>query len=281
MKLSGARTLITGCSSGIGRATALAFDRAGAEVWATARNPAVIGDLAERGMNVLALDVRDDMQVRAAVEATGGVDVLLNNAGYGLEGAVEEIGDAELLEQYETNVFGPWRLCRAALPGMREQGSGVIVNVSSFGGQVPFPGIGAYRSSKFALEGMTWSLHLEVTGFGVRVISIQPGLVESDFGTRSIKQGSGMQPGNAYEPMRASAARAYPRMSPEPLSSEAVADAIVAEVAKDSGPLHVRLGEDAERMISAVLAGDEAYERYVVQELGFDWFPLAADTADA
>jgi NAD(P)-dependent dehydrogenase (short-subunit alcohol dehydrogenase family) len=276
MNLAGARTLITGCSSGIGRASAVAFARAGAEVWATARDPESIRDLEEAGMHVLRLDVRDDEQVRAAVQAVGGVEILVNNAGYGVEGAIEEIGDAELLDQYDTNVFGPWRLCRAVLPGMRDRGTGVIVNVSSFGGQVPFPGIGAYRSSKFALEGMTWSLHLEVARFGVRVISVQPGLVDSDFGTRSIKQGSGVQAGNAYEPMRESAARAYPRMSPSALPSEAVADAIVAEVAKDSGPLHVRVGEDAERMIGAVLAGDEAYERHVVEELGFDWFPLPA-----
>jgi NAD(P)-dependent dehydrogenase (short-subunit alcohol dehydrogenase family) len=171
-------------------------------------------------------------------------------------------------------VFGPWRLCRAVLPGMRDQGTGVIVNVSSFGGQVPFPGIGAYRSSKFAVEGLTWSLHLEVARFGIRVVSIQPGLVDSDFGTRSIRRAAGMTPGNAYQAMRDSAARAYPQMSPQALSSEAVADAIVAEIARDSGPLHVRVGEDAERMIAAVLAGDEAYERYLVDDLGFDWLPL-------
>jgi NAD(P)-dependent dehydrogenase (short-subunit alcohol dehydrogenase family) len=235
-------------------------------------------------MRVLALDVRDDLQVRGVIgeaEAAGGLHVLVNNAGYGLEGAVEEVGDDELFEQYDTNVFGPWRLCRAALPGMRERNTGVIINVSSFGGQVPFPGIGAYRSSKFALEGMTWSLHLEVAGFGVRVVSIQPGLVDSDFGTRSIKRASGMRAGNPYEPMHASAARAYPKMSPEALSSETVADVIVAEAAKEAGPLHVRVGEDAERMIAAVLAGDAAYERYVVEDLGFDWFPLHAGAPDA
>jgi NAD(P)-dependent dehydrogenase (short-subunit alcohol dehydrogenase family) len=281
LNLKGARTLITGCSSGIGRATALAFERAGAEVWATARSLDSIRELADRGLHTVTLDVRDDGQVRAAVETVGVVDILVNNAGYGLEGAVEEVADDELLEQYDTNVFGPWRLCRAVLPGMRERAAGVIVNVSSFGGQVPFPGIGAYRSSKFALEGMTWSLHLEVAQFGVRVISVQPGLVDSDFGSRSIKQAAGMQTGNAYEPMRESAARAYPRMSPEALSTAAVAEVIVAVAAKDSGPLHVRVGEDAERMIEAVLAGDESYLRYVVEDLGFDWYPLPAPVAEA
>lgn len=274
MQLTGARTLITGCSSGIGRATAVALHRAGADVWATARDAAAIEALSDRGMRAMALDVRDDSRVRQVVQSVGRVDVLVNNAGYGLEGAVEEVDDGELLEQYDTNVFGPWRLCRAVLPGMRERGIGVIINVSSFGGQAPFPGIGAYRSSKFALEGLTWALHLEVARFGIRVISIQPGLVDSDFGTRSIRQAAGMEPGNAYETMRESAARAYPRMSPRALPSEAVADAIVTELARDSGPLHVRVGEDADRMIAAVLAGDEAYERYLADDLGFDWFPI-------
>jgi NAD(P)-dependent dehydrogenase (short-subunit alcohol dehydrogenase family) len=274
MKLTGARVLITGCSSGIGRATAHALLRAGADVWATARDADALAALAECGMHAMRLDVRDDREVREVVGSVGGVDVLINNAGYGLEGAVEEVSDAELYEQYDTNVFGPWRLCRAVLPGMRDQGTGVIVNVSSFGGQVPFPGISAYRSSKFAVEGLTWSLHLEVARFGIRVVSIQPGLVDSDFGTRSIRRAAGMTSGNAYQAMRDSAARAYPRMSPQALSSETVADAIVAEIARDSGPLHVRVGEDAERMIAAVLAGDEAYERYLVDDLGFDWLPL-------
>jgi NAD(P)-dependent dehydrogenase (short-subunit alcohol dehydrogenase family) len=274
MHLTRARTLITGCSSGIGRATAEALHRAGADVWATARDVRAIEALSDRGMRVLALDVRDDSNVRQVVKSLGWVDVLVNNAGYGLEGAVEEVSDSELHDQYDTNVFGPWRLCRAVLSGMRERGTGVIVNVSSFGGQAPFPGIGAYRSSKFALEGLTWSLHLEVARFGIRVISIQPGLVDSDFGTRSIRRAAGMMPGNAYEAMRESAARAYPLMSPRALPSEVVADAIVAELARDAGPLHVRVGEDAERMIAAVQAGDEAYERYLGEHLGFDWFPV-------
>jgi PPOX class probable F420-dependent enzyme len=186
-----------------------------------------------------------------------------------VRGAVEEVADDELFEQYDTNVFGVWRMCRAVLPAMRERGRGVIVNVSSFGGQAPFPGIGAYRSSKFALEGLTWTLRLEVAHFGIRVIAVQPGLVETDFATRSLKRAC--RPASAYDPMREAAARAYPRMSPKALPPEAVADAIVAAVALDRGPLHVRVGEDTERVLAAVRAGEEAYERYLVEELGFDW----------
>jgi NAD(P)-dependent dehydrogenase (short-subunit alcohol dehydrogenase family) len=201
----------------------------------------------------------------------GRVDVLVNNAGYGLEGAVEEISDDELQAQYDTNVFGPWRLCRAVLPGMRSRGAGAIVQVSSFGGIAPFPGIGAYRSSKFGLEGMTWSLDLEVRRFGIRVISVLPGLVGSDFGTRSIRRPRNLLA--AYEPMRESAARAYPRMSPEALAPPVVADVIVRELRADDGPLHVSVGEDAERLIAAFHREEPGYERYVAQELGFDWHP--------
>ena len=209
--------------------------------------------------------------VESAIAAVEGVDVLVNNAGYGLEGAVEEVADDELRDQYETNLFGPWRLIRAVLPGMRERGRGAIVNVSSFGGEVPYPGIGAYRTSKFAVEGLSFTLHLEVAHFGIRVLDVQPGLVASDFGPK-MKAARGLLP--AYAPMRESSALTYPRMSPEALAPETVAGAIVAELRKDSGPLRLRVGEDAHRMVAAVRAGDEAYERYLVRELGFDWHPL-------
>jgi NAD(P)-dependent dehydrogenase (short-subunit alcohol dehydrogenase family) len=272
MNLKGARCLITGCSSGIGRATALALAGAGGRVWASARRRQSITDLESQGIQTVDLDVTDAAAIHRAVSLVGEVDVLTNNAGYGLEGAVEEVADEELFEQYNTNLFGPWRLCRAVLPGMRERGRGAIVNISSFGGEVPYPGIGAYRTSKFALEGFSWTLHLEVAHFGIRVLDVQPGLTESDFGAH-MKRARGMQPGNAYAGMHETAARVYPRMSPKALPPEAVAEAIVAELRKDSGPLRLRVGEDAHRMVAAIRAGDDEYERYLVSQLGFDWHP--------
>ncbi|MCI0625039.1 MAG: SDR family oxidoreductase [Acidobacteria bacterium] len=275
MDLEGARCLVTGCSSGIGRATALALSHAGARVWASARKRESIAALETQGMQLVELDLTDAGGVSRAVSLVGRLDVLVNNAGYGLEGAIEEVGDEELFEQYNTNVFGPWRLCRAVLPGMRASGRGAIVNISSFGGEAPYPGIGAYRSSKFALEGFSWTLRLEVAHFGIRVLDVQPGLTESEFG-KHMKRAKAMAPDNAYAPMHESAARAYLRMSPHALPPEAVADAIVAELRKDTGPLRLRVGEDAHRMVAAVRAGDEAYERYLVSELGFDWHRLEA-----
>jgi len=148
MNLAGTCCLVTGCSSGIGRATALALAGAGARVWVSARRANSVSDLESNQIRVVQLDVTNPAAVSDVVGLIGKVELLVNNAGYGLEGAVEEVGDEELFEQYNTNVFGPWRLCRAVLPGMRQPGRGVIVNISSFGGEVPFPGIGACRTSK-------------------------------------------------------------------------------------------------------------------------------------
>lgn len=273
MRLEGARCLVTGSSSGIGRATALALAAAGAHVSATARRHEDVAQLVGSGIESAELDVTDDAAVRRVVAAVEPLDVVVNNAGYGVLGAIEEVADDELLAQYDTNVFGVWRVCRAVLPSMRERGAGAIVNISSFGGQAPFPGIGAYRSSKFAVEGLTWTLHLEVAHFGIRVLAVQPGLVETDFGTRSLRQARAIGPASPYEAMRRAAAPAYDRMSPTALQPEAVAGAIVAELRKDRGPLRLRVGEDAERLTAAAEAGPEAYDRTVVDELGFAWHP--------
>jgi NAD(P)-dependent dehydrogenase (short-subunit alcohol dehydrogenase family) len=273
MNLAGKRCLVSGCSSGIGRALALALADAGAMVIATARNPEAIKDLRSARIHTAALDVTDPSSVAAAVALAEPVDVLVNNAGYGLIGAVEEVADDELLDQYQTNFFGPWRLCRAVLPGMRSRGAGVIVNISSVGGQAPFPGLGAYRTSKFAMEGLSWTLHFEVTHFGIRVLDVQPGLVASDFDSRSSKTARGARVDGVYQQMRNIADTAYPRMSPEAMSPTFVAREIVAEVEKDDGPLRLRIGADAKRVLAAAQAGDEAYERFMVDELGFSWHP--------
>jgi NAD(P)-dependent dehydrogenase (short-subunit alcohol dehydrogenase family) len=272
VNLTERRCLVTGCSSGIGRATVLSLAGEGAYVFATARDVSAIADLEGPLVELVELDVTDVEGVEAAVAAAGPLDVLVNNAGYGLEGAIEEVDDDELFAQYDVNVFGLWRMCRSALPGMRERGGGAIVNVSSFGGQVPFPNIGAYRSTKFAVEGISWTLHLELRRLGIRVIDIQPGLVDSDFGTRSLRRARRISEVGPYADLRAELARVYDRMSPPPgLSCGEVAEAIIEALRCDDGPLRVRVGEDAERMIAAVEAGDENFERFIEEELGFHW----------
>ncbi|MEU8777269.1 SDR family NAD(P)-dependent oxidoreductase [Streptomyces sp. NPDC048606] len=175
--------LVTGCSSGIGRATAIRLRAAGLRVWATARRPEALDDLAAEGMDVLALDVTDPDSAKAAVEAVaraaGGVDVLVNNAGFGLAGTFEETGLDRVRAQFETNVFGVVGLTQLVLPGMRERGGGSVVNVSSIFGRYAAPGGGFYHASKHALEGLSDALRLEVAGFGIRVSLVEPGPVRT------------------------------------------------------------------------------------------------------
>jgi len=177
--------LITGCSSGIGRATSEIFHEKGWNVYATARKTEDIDDLSERGMETLELDVTDDEDVESAVETVvdeeGGIGCVVNNAGYGETAAVEEVSVEDLHRQFDVNTYGPHRLTREALPHMREQGDGTIVNMSSVGGQLSQPGIGAYCASKFALEALSDAARAEVSGFGVDIVLVEPGPVSTPF----------------------------------------------------------------------------------------------------
>ncbi len=178
--------LITGCSSGIGHATAAHLVTGGWTVYATARRPDTLTDLAELGCKTLALDVTDEASMAAAVEAVsaaeGAVGVLINNAGYSQSGAVETVPIDDVRRQFETNVFGLTRMCQLVLPGMREQGYGKIVNISSMGGRLTFPGGGVYHATKYAVEALSDALRFEVRGFGIDVIVVEPGLIVTRFG---------------------------------------------------------------------------------------------------
>jgi NAD(P)-dependent dehydrogenase (short-subunit alcohol dehydrogenase family) len=178
--------LITGCSSGIGRATAERLAGAGWRVYATARRAETLADLAERGCRTLALDVTDEDSMRAAVaaveEAEGAVGVLVNNAGYSQSGAIEGVPLDQVRTQFETNVFGLLRMCQLVLPGMRRQRWGRIVNLSSIGGRMTFPGGGAYHATKHAVEALSDALRFELRGFGIAVVVIEPGLIKTRFG---------------------------------------------------------------------------------------------------
>jgi NAD(P)-dependent dehydrogenase (short-subunit alcohol dehydrogenase family) len=178
--------LITGCSTGIGRATAQRLARGGLTVYASARRPESIEDLARAGCRTLALDVTDEASMQAAVaaveQAEGPVGSLVNNAGYSQSGAVESIPMDDLRRQFETNVFGLVRMCQLVLPGMRKAGAGRIVNISSMGGRLVFPGGGAYHGTKFAVEAISDALRFEVRNFGIDVSIIEPGLIRTSFG---------------------------------------------------------------------------------------------------
>ena len=179
--------LITGCSTGIGRATAERLVAAGHTVYATARRPEAVADLEAKGCRTLALDVNDEASMQAAVtaveEAEGPVGALVNNAGYSQSGAVESVNIDDVRAQFETNVFGLIRMCQLVLPGMREAGRGRIVNVGSMGGKLTFPGGGIYHATKYSVEALSDAMRFEVKGFGVDVVLIEPGLIVTDFAT--------------------------------------------------------------------------------------------------
>jgi len=182
--------LITGCSTGIGRATAEHLATSGWRLYATARRPETIADLAARGCRTLALDVCDEASMQAAVEtverAEGAVGVLVNNAGYGQEGAFEETPMPEVRRQFETNVFGLIRLSQLVLPGMRRQRWGRIVNLSSMGGRLTLPGGAFYHATKYAVEALSDALRFEIRPFGIDVIVIEPGPIRTQFGDTAI-----------------------------------------------------------------------------------------------
>jgi NAD(P)-dependent dehydrogenase (short-subunit alcohol dehydrogenase family) len=193
--------LITGCSSGIGRATAERLAQRGWTVYATARDVEAIAPLGERGCRLLPLDVTDEGSMRRAVEeverAEGAIGVLINNAGYSQSGAVEEVPLEKIRRQFETNVFGLVRLCQLVLPGMRGQGFGRIVNLSSMGGRLTFPGGGFYHASKHAVEAISDALRFEVRGFGVEVVVIEPGLIRTGFALTAVSSmDDGADPSN-------------------------------------------------------------------------------------
>jgi NAD(P)-dependent dehydrogenase (short-subunit alcohol dehydrogenase family) len=205
--------LITGCSSGIGKATALRLAAAGWTVYATARKRTDLAALEAAGCHTLALDVTSTASMTEAVQAVeaahGAVGVLINNAGYSQSGAFEAVPLDRIRAQFETNVFGPVQLAQLVLPKMRAQGWGKIVNLSSMGGKLVFPGGGYYHATKYAIEALSDALRFEVRGFGIDVVLIEPGLIKSGFSEAAV---SSMQQrpevGTTYDAFHTAVAKA-------------------------------------------------------------------------
>ncbi|MDX1877764.1 oxidoreductase [Mycolicibacterium sp. 141076] len=191
--------LITGCSSGIGEATAADLVAHGHTVYATARRPETLKALAGKGCHTLALDVTNEESMAAAVAAVedeaGSIDVLVNNAGYSQSGAVESIPLDNIRKQFETNVFGLIRMSQLVLPGMRTAGSGRIINIGSMGGKLTFPGGGIYHATKYAVEAISDAMRFEVQGFGVQIVLIEPGLITTGFADTAVGSVDGLNDG--------------------------------------------------------------------------------------
>lgn len=216
-KASQSVALVTGASSGIGKSIARRLIADGHTVYVAARNLDRMADLVALGAIPLRLDISKDEDIVAAVAAitaaSGGVDILVNNAGYGLYGPVEDIPLDEARYQFEVNVFGPARLTQLLLPAMRARGAGTIVNVTSMGGKI-YTVLGAwYHATKHALEGWSDSLRLELEPFGIRVVIVEPGLIETGFGDAAAKglvERSGAGPyGGVARSVGASMERSY------------------------------------------------------------------------
>jgi NAD(P)-dependent dehydrogenase (short-subunit alcohol dehydrogenase family) len=272
--------LITGCSTGIGRATAQHLARRGDTVVATARRVSDLEALAAAGCRTLPLDVRDDASMTAAVgevESTyGRIDVLVNNAGYSQSGAVESVPIDRVRAQFETNVFGLLRLTQLVLPGMRRRGAGHVVNLSSMGGRLVFPGGGVYHATKYAVEALSDALRYELRPFGVHVVLIEPGLIRTQF-AETVGAHLAAMPGDVGS---GDAAAAYAEFN-----------AIVARGTRDAyrtGPMARMAGEpdDVARAIARAIDSRRPRARYTVApsatffltlrrwlgDAGWDWF---------
>jgi NAD(P)-dependent dehydrogenase (short-subunit alcohol dehydrogenase family) len=253
--------LVTGCSSGIGRATAALLARQGHTVYATARREQDLAELQAAGARTLALDVTDEDSRRAAVDRVvseaGAVGGLVNNAGYSQTGALETLELDDVRRQFETNVFGLLRMCQLVLPSMRERGTGRIVNVSSMGANFTFPGGGSYHATKYAVEALSDALRFEVAGFGIGVTVVQPGIIRTSFSERAVAEVPAPDAESGpYDDFNRSVAEAT-RMVYEsgPLAKlggepEAVARVIVRALTARRAPVRVRVTPSAHVLVT-------------------------------
>ncbi|WP_408262642.1 oxidoreductase [Paraburkholderia phytofirmans] len=252
--------LITGVSSGFGRAFAQAALDAGHTVVGTVRNEAArdaFTALAAERAHAVVLDVTDFEAIAPAVatitQTVGPIDVLVNNAGYGHEGTLEESPLDDLRRQFDVNVFGAVAMIKAVLPAMRERHSGHIVNITSMGGFITMPGIAYYCGSKFALEGITDALAKEVAGFGIKVTAVAPGSFRTDWAGRSmVRAGRSIADYDAlFDPIREAREAKSGKQAGDPRKA---AQALLEIVAAKNPPVHLLLGNDALDLVKTKLA---------------------------
>lgn len=257
--------LITGTSTGFGRALAQAALAQGDRVIATARNVSQIQDLEQKysqTAKAFRLDVTDQASIQSALqsglEVFGRIDVLVNNAGYPLLGAIEEVSDRQIRDQFETNVFGLLNVTRAVIPTLKKQGSGHILNFSSLGGRVTVPAMGIYHASKFAVEGLSESLAYELKPFGIKVTIVEPGGFNTDFADRSLIEAHRMPEYNFLREQMFQHTAEYVRGD-----AATGAQAMLKVVELPDPPLHLVIGPDALPTLIQKLSSDiEEYQRF-------------------
>jgi NAD(P)-dependent dehydrogenase (short-subunit alcohol dehydrogenase family) len=264
-----ARVLITGCSTGFGRATAVELTKRGHEVIATARRPETLDDLDVT--EKLRLDVDDDASVADTVNSAGQVDALVNNAGFGMTGPIEHVPLPEFRRMFETNVLGAVRMIQAVLPQMRERGSGTIVNVTSLAGLVTPPTGGAYSATKHALEAVSEALHYEVGHFGIRIALVEPGFFETEFQGKEPRFGLDAPP---YDELERQWTVAFEKLrGGEPAQGAEHVAQVIADAVEGTEPrLRWPVGADAEIVLSArSTMDDETFEATMRGALDLTW----------
>lgn len=271
--------LVTGCSSGIGFETALALSRENYFTYATMRDTKKaqnIQEIAKKenlSLEVIELDVDKEESIKDAVKKilkqNGRIDVLVNNAGYGLFGCLEDVSMDELKAQFETNFFGIIRLIQETAPIMRKQGSGIIVNVSSVAGRIGFPGTPAYISSKFALEGISECMRYELSPFGIKTIIIEPGVIKTNFFS-SMKLAKG-KPGSPYKEITEKVMSGVKMMAEMGTPAEEVANSIIKAIQTEEPLPRYVVGSDAAMFLEAKkMKTDIEFENYIKNELFSD-----------
>src|ERR1041385_705103 len=269
--------VVTGSSSGIGYETSLMLARNGFLTYATMRNLnkseniKVVATKENLPIRINQLDVTDDVSVKNTVQAilseTGRIDVLVNNAGYGLNGAFEDLAMDEIKAQYETNVFGLIRTTQSVLPIMRRQKSGIIVNISSGAGRFGFPGSSAYISTKFAVEGLSESMSYELEPFGIKVVLVEPGVIRKTFVTVVAKKS--LDPNSPYSQIMQKTATAFENMMANASSSpDIVAKVVLNAVTNENPNLRYLAGKDVETWLDSKRnMSDEEFYKMMKQNL--------------
>ena len=272
--------VVTGSSSGIGFETALLLARSGFHTYATMRNLekskniTQIANTEKLPLQVVQLDVNDDISVKNAIDKIVAaaenkrIDVLVNNAGYGLFGPLEDISIEEIKAQFETNFFGAIRVTQQILPVMRKQNSGgTIVNVSSVGGRIGIPVLSAYQSTKFALEGLSESMSYELEPFGIRVVIIEPGFIRTNIINSSTSAEKALDPKSPYFPLMQKVKNHFKSMMENASSPpEEVAKVILQAITSENPQLRYSVGNDAATIIQARMnMSDNEFKKMIIQ----------------
>ena len=268
--------VVTGSSSGIGFETSLTLARNGFLTYATMRNLNKSGNIKSAAdkeklpLKIVQLDVTDDGSVKNAMRSmiaeASRIDVLVNNAGYALNGAFEDVAMEELKAQYETNLFGVTRVTQAALPLMRKQKSGIIVNISAAGGRFGIPGASANVSSKFAIEGLSKSMAYELEPFGIRVVLVEPGVIRTNFVNGIIAAKKSQDPNSPYSQIIQKMAASFEPMLENGSSADVVAKVVLNAVTSENPSAKYLAGKDIETLMEAKRSmSDEEFSKMMMQ----------------